>query len=407
VFNITDSDVGRAITDFTHQMVYDGIERDAYQVLRDLSSLEKIVESKQGRSYMMRCRPYRTVEDRIEGVVITFVDITARLGAEKQLRESEQRYHMLFDSIDQGFCLVDMVFDEQSRPVDYRFIDVNAAFERQTGLRDVIGKTMRSLVSTHEQSWFEVYGRVAKTGRAERFESRAEALGRDYEVFAFPVQQEPNRVALLFNDVSKRKEQERHLRLMVAELDHRVKNTLAIVQAIAQQTFKHEDIDHARRKAFEGRLAALAAAHNILTLTHWEKAALHDVVRGAISGCGPREERFIAEGPAVSLHASQAVPIAMALHELCTNAVKYGSLSTDKGKVLLQWTVVKDGEPRLRIQWKEIGGPPVNAPNHRGFGSMMVEQALAYEFGGTASIDFQRDGVLCVIEGPLDLKGAL
>ncbi|MFL6579050.1 MAG: chemotaxis protein CheB [Povalibacter sp.] len=407
IFNIAGSDVGREITDFTHRMVYDGIERDAQKVLRDLTPLESVVESKGGRSYMMRVRPYRTVEDRIDGVVITFVDISARLIAERQLIESERRYHMLFDSIDEGFCIIEVMFDADSNPVDYRFIDVNAAFERQTGLKSAMGKTMRSLLPAHEQSWFDIYGRIAVSKQAERFENYAAGLGRHYEVYAFPVSGSDNRVGILFNDVTKRKESERHLRLMVAELDHRVKNTLAVVQAIAQQSFKHQDIDPGRRKAFEGRLAALAAAHNILTLTHWEKAALHDVVASVVASCGGREHRFDIQGPAIDLHASQAVPIAMALHELCTNAVKYGAFSVDRGRVKLEWSVTKAPETRLRMEWKEIDGPPVKVPTHRGFGSMMVEQALAYEFGGTATIQFLTDGVLCVIDGPMDMKGAL
>jgi two-component system CheB/CheR fusion protein len=402
LFNITEADVGRAITHFTHQMIYEGIERDARRVLRDLVPFETVVESKAGRSYMMRVRPYRTMDDRIDGIVITFVDITARLGAERQLRESEAQYRRLFDSIDEGFCVIDVIFDEQERPCDYRFIDVNEGFERQTGLVGAVGKTMRSLSPEHEQQWYEVYGRVAVTRQPQRFEQRAASLGRYYEVYAFPAGEPHERkVGILFNDVSVRKESEVHLKLMVDELNHRVKNTLAVVQAIAHQTFKQDGIAHEARHAFEGRLAALALAHDLLTQTHWEKASLRDIASRAAVGCGAGKQRFIAEGPDVDLHAGLAVSIAMALHELCTNAVKYGAFSTEGGRVYLRWEIVKFPQPTLRIVWEEQGGPSVTPPSRRGFGSMMVEHALAHEFKGSARIEFMPQGVVCTIEGPL------
>ena len=405
LFNITQADVGRSITDFTHQLAYEGIERDARRVLRELTPLESVVESKSAHHYMMRFRPYRTIENRIDGVVATFVDITEHRAAERRLRESEERYRTLFDSIDEGFCVVEMLFDETGEATDYVFLNVNAAFQRQTGLTEVVGRSMRSLVPEHEESWFQIYGRVATTRRAERFENRAAALGRHYEVFAFPIGTPPeNQVGILFNDVTQRKESELHLKLMVDELNHRVKNTLAVVQAIAHQTFKHEDIGQPARRAFEGRLAALAATHNLLTHTHWERASLRDIAKTTAVGCGARNGRFEMDGPEVSLQAGQAVAIAMALHELCTNAVKYGALSNEHGDVELRWKVLGDGDARLRIEWREHGGPPVEPPVRRGFGSLMVEQALASEINGNATIDFKPDGVVCVIEGPLRVR---
>jgi two-component sensor histidine kinase len=206
---------------------------------------------------------------------------------------------------------------------------------------------------------------------------------------------------VLFNDVSVRKEHEAHLRLMVDELNHRVKNTLAVVQAIAQQTFKRDDIEISARRAFEGRLIALAQAHNLLTQSHWEKAALEDVAVVITNRCGSRDGSFHIEGPKVDLQVHQAVPIAMALHELCTNAIKYGSLSNDSGTVYLTWQVSPGSPSMLRIEWREQGGPPVQPPARKGFGSKRVEGALAQELSGQAKIEFNPEGVRCVIEGPL------
>ncbi len=253
LFNICESDVGRPITNFTHQMRYASIELDAQRVLKTLTPFETIVESNSGHSFMMRIRPYRTLEDRIEGLVITFVDVSARLQAEQQLRASESRYRTLFTSIDEGFCIIEMIFDAQRRPCDFKFLEVNAAFERHTGLSDVVGKSVRSLVPQFEDYWYETYGRIALTRKPERFEHRSAALGRFYEGYAFALP-EDGRIGVLFMDVSTRKDSETHLKLMVDELNHRVKNTLAVVQSIAQLTFKEGAVTGDATGAFVGRL---------------------------------------------------------------------------------------------------------------------------------------------------------
>jgi two-component system CheB/CheR fusion protein len=401
LFNIYESDVGRPITNFTHQMRYAGIELDARRVLKDLSPFETIVESNAGRSFMMRIRPYRTLENRIEGLVITFVDVTARLQAEQRVRESEARYRTLFTSIDEGFCIIEMIFDAQRRPCDFRFIEVNAAFERHFGLNDVVGTTIRSLVPDFEEYWYETYGRIALTRTPARFEHRSAALGRFHEGYAFALP-EANRIGVLFVDVTTRKEAEMHLKLMVDELNHRVKNTLAVVQSIAQQTFKVGTVTADVTRAFLGRLASLAVAHNLLTRAHWEKASLAEVVREAMASCSCDVGCHRASGPVVLLSPLQCISISMALHELCTNALKYGALSQPHGAVDITWDVLKDAErSRLKLTWREHDGPAVSVPVHRGFGSMMVEQALAYELDGHAHIEFLPTGVVCTIEAPL------
>jgi len=202
--------------------------------------------------------------------------------------------------------------------------------------------------------------------------------------------------------VLERKRTEEHQRLLLNELNHRVKNTLAVIQSIASQTFRGDSTTPAARQAFESRLTALAGAHDLLTGRNWEAAPLGQVVERAGLGCGASRDRVRIEGEDVELPPRTAVSVAMALHELCTNAVKYGALSNDSGTVTVRWRVSSDGgERRLRLEWREEGGPPVAPPARRGFGSRMIERGLAAELGGTVALEFRSEGLRCLVDAPL------
>jgi PAS domain S-box-containing protein len=169
------------------------------------------------------------------GVVTYFRDVTARRSAESALSRSLERYRTLFESIDEGFCVIEVLFDETGASHDYRFLEVNPSFERQTGLRDAVGRRMRELAPAHEAHWFRIYGEVATSGVPVRFEERAEALHRWYDVYAFRVDDpQQHRVAVLFNDVTQRKrveqalqEADRHKDEFLAILAHELRNPLA------------------------------------------------------------------------------------------------------------------------------------------------------------------------------------
>ncbi len=136
-----------------------------------------------------------------------------RNWAEEAIRASAEQYRMLFDAMDEGFCTIEVVFDEKGNPIDYRFLEVNPAFEKQTGLKDAKGKLMRQLAPDHEQHWFDIYGRIAVSGESARFENRAEALHRWYEVYAFRVgAPEDRRVGIIFRDITARKQREEEMR---------------------------------------------------------------------------------------------------------------------------------------------------------------------------------------------------
>jgi two-component sensor histidine kinase len=177
-----------------------------------------------------------------------------------------------------------------------------------------------------------------------------------------------------------------------------VKNTLAIVQGLAHQSFKGHQVPAPVRNAFDGRLAALSAAHNILTEQSWEHASLGEIVEGTIAPYRGRADRIVAEGPDIAIPPKTAVNLALALHELATNASKYGSLSAAAGRVEIRW---REENERLRMVWRESGGPPVEPPATRGFGTRMIERGLASELGGAVKIDFRPEGVVCTLDADL------
>lgn len=199
-------------------------------------------------------------------------------------------------------------------------------------------------------------------------------------------------------DITERKKAEQHQRLLIDELSHRAKNLLAIIQSVAQQSFKGEREPAEMVRAFEGRLGALAAAHGVLTAENWEAAPIRQIICDTITAVKDDDDRLKLEGPNLMIPPKTGVSLAMAVHELATNAVKYGSFSAPGGRVTIRWGV-EDG--RLRLEWREDGGPAVTMPERRGFGSRMIERGLAAELGGTVRIDFRPDGVVCTVDAPI------
>jgi two-component sensor histidine kinase len=185
--------------------------------------------------------------------------------------------------------------------------------------------------------------------------------------------------------------------LLIEELNHRVKNTLAILQAIAVQTFR--GATRAEREKFEGRLGALAEAHNLLSREKWQGSELAEVLGRVLQPyllSNPDRVRMF--GPSVPLSPRLAVVLSMIVHEIATNAAKYGALSNDGGQVVVDWEVLaNDGLRRLRLIWTETGGPPVVAPVQRGFGSRLIERSARDQLGGEATVDFLPRGVIYTV----------
>lgn len=191
--------------------------------------------------------------------------------------------------------------------------------------------------------------------------------------------------------------------LLIGELNHRVKNTLATVQSIASQTLRNAPTMGHASSAIESRLMALSQVHNVLTDRSWAHVALHDIVAQAMEPYRSRgESRIAVQGPAVEVPPRIALALAMALQELATNAVKYGALSNGTGQIKVHWALNGTSAPgRLHLIWQETEGPPVQTPSRRGFGTRLIERSLAQELGGEVRIEFSPTGVVCSVDAPL------
>ncbi|HEY1503506.1 MAG TPA: ATP-binding protein, partial [Stellaceae bacterium] len=203
-------------------------------------------------------------------------------------------------------------------------------------------------------------------------------------------------------DISDRKRHEEHQQLLLNELNHRVKNTLAMVQSLTMQTLRSTANIVEARDALIARLIAFAKAHDVLTRENWEGAGLHDVLIEALAAhlTEAEQQRLWFDGPALKLLPRASLALSMAFHELATNAVKYGALSGDEGRVDIAWSI-DEAQDGFALDWLESGGPTVSPPQKRGFGSRLIERGLAQDLGGSVQLEFRPHGVVCAIRAPL------
>lgn len=452
---------------------------------------------------------------------------------EQALHEREERYRHLFNSIDEGFCTIEVMFDDAGRPVDYRFLETNASFVRQTGLADAVGRTMRELAPDHEQHWFDIYGRIARTGEPERFEQRADALGHWYDVYAFRVgEPEEHQVAILFNDIADRKRAEQalreseerfrlivenaryaaiftmdadgfvsdwhegaakafgysaeeivgqdgrilftaadraarepdkefetaaatgkadnvrwhvrkdgspvfidgvstalhdangkltgflkigldatdrqraqeHQRTLLAELQHRVRNTLAVIRSIVRRTAASAVSVEEMEQHLDGRLGSFARTQTYVTRDPEGNIDLELIVREQLLAHASDGSRHISiKGPEVRLNAKQAETISLAVHELTTNAIKHGALTSDGNEVEVTWSIEgQSGARKLHFSWVErLRDRKLETPQRNGFGTELLERIMRYELDAEPKIAFTPTGLEYRVAIPL------
>lgn len=343
----------------------------------------------------------------INGAVVSLYDVTETQALDRSVRENEAR----LSHINAVSPTANYIFDFEAGAPAW----VAGRTERVYGytaeeLRAGGGDLIRSLI--HPEDFQRVAQRLvqlttAPDGEVFEFELRIRRRDGGYRwVLDRAVAFERNangRVVKTLSaalDIDERKRAEERRTLLINELNHRVKNTLASVQSIARQTLRSARTAEEMSDVFTGRLIALASAHDVLTRENWEGAGLAKIVEVALA---PFDERRIGRsGPDVRLDARAALALGMALHELATNASKYGALSNEAGEVRLTWVIREDGAaPILALEWRETGGPLVVAPKRRGFGSRLLTQGVRSELNGSAELEFAPGGVICRIVAPL------
>lgn len=343
-----------------------------------------------------RLRPDRVVEIRIspmrpDGIAVALTDVTERRRAQDELKAALARSEGILESISDGFYAVD---------AEWRFIYVNSVAERWWGRprETLLGRNIWEVFpQAHDGESYRLHDRAAKTRELVSGEFFSPILGRWIDVSIVPTE---TGLSVYFRDIEARKQADARQRLLVNELNHRVKNTLATVQAIAAQSLRGEQVAPAARERFMDRLMALARANDVLVAENWEGASLQAIAaQVAIPyGSGGGDGRFAISGPPVHLSPNTATAMALALHELATNAAKYGALSRPDGRVELEWQA---GEGDFRLTWRERDGPAVQPPTRTGFGSRLIQRGLTAELKGQVDMDYAPEGLVCTITAPL------
>lgn len=294
---------------------------------------------------------------------------------------------------------------------EHRFLMANDAYRRIVGGRDVVGKTVaEALPEVIEQGFIELLDQVLASGEPYfgrrqpiTLTDEAGAPQQRYLEFVYqPILGDGGRAQGIFvqgHDVTEEVAAEERQRLLINELNHRVKNTLAIVQGLAQQSFGK--LGDGRFQVFTSRLAALSGAHNLLTAATWESADLRELVYSSLDAtAGLQVARCRLAGPPVTLPPPLVLSLAMIVHELSTNAIKYGALSVPTGHVEITWSVRQADEGVvLMLEWSEMGGPPVATPEREGFGTRLIRRGLSGQ--GEAELSYRPEGVHCRIEARL------
>ncbi|HTM15297.1 MAG TPA: HWE histidine kinase domain-containing protein [Terracidiphilus sp.] len=344
-------------------------------------------------------QPITDLDRTVSGIFVEGADVTERTRAEAEVRRSEERFRALVNATSDVVYHMSPDWSEMRQLYGRDFI-ADTMEPSRTWLQKYIFPEDQDLVlKTIEDAI-----RAKNTFQLEHRVRRVDGSSGWTFSRAVPLLDKAGEITGWFgaaSDITARKQGEEHLKLMVDELNHRVKNMLATVQSIAAQTFRGGTQEEARA-AFEARLFALSHAHQLLTREHWEGVDLSDLALQILEPFKSRSgeaDRFSVSGTDIRLKPKLALSLGMAFHELAGNAAKYGALSNSAGRVSLAWQ--RRPEDRLRLVWRERDGPRVHRPTRRGFGSRLIERGLANDLGGTVRLDYDPRGVVCVIEMPI------
>ena len=343
----------------------------------------------------------------------TATDVTARRQAAEALRESEATFRAVFETMVEVCCIFDMIYDDLGRPVDWRILEANSAYETQSGLKDVAGKLASKVMPGTEPYWIETFARVADTGRAEQIEKWHQPTGRWIHSSTARVGGPGSRrLASVFYDITERKLAEEALRnsenrahLLLAELQHRVRNILFVVRSVFTRTVETGESLEEVANHFRGRLDALARTQAVVAQNSRGVVDLEAMIRDELLSVGARDGPNLSiTGPDVELTSEAAESLGLVIHELTTNSIKYGALRHSGAKLKIRWSLDPDeaGAPHLVFNWVETGVSLVaDEAGRGGFGTELITQALPYRLGAETSFEVRSGGVRCLLDVPM------
>jgi PAS domain S-box-containing protein len=350
----------------------------------------------------------RDSHGKVQYVLAVAHEVTAKKELERRLNQSQTNLRMVLDSAADGLFCVDR---------EGLLTLSNAAFLRMLGFareEDALGRDLHEIIRysrpdgsrypREETPIFKAARHGVHAHVTDEIFFRVDGTSFPVEYWVRPIvrESEIQGAVCTFVDATERKQAEARHELINHELAHRVKNTLAIVQVIVSQTLRKVSSPQQAQQAIMERLNALSQAHTALTRSRTGNAAITDIVEGAVAVHRPNEDRIRISGPRIDLGTKASLALTLALHELCTNAEKYGALSNETGIVTIEWAVRGGArDARFRLSWKESGGPPVAHPSSKGFGSRLVGQTIGADFGGRAELHFLPAGVEWLLDAPL------
>ncbi|WP_170920907.1 CheR family methyltransferase [Enhydrobacter aerosaccus] len=413
VFRLIESDMGRPITHVRACFKADTVQDDAERVLRTLSTIERQIEgADNGARYVMRMMPYRTVDNVIAGVVITFVDVTKMSAAEarinqltRDLRDRIQSLEILLDVVPVGILILqDRQKIDEIRVNRYgaQLLGHGAQGEAGSGPR-LLSAGVRLFQGDRELPPDEQPLQLStRSGHAvANFEGqllRPDGERRDVMITSTPLFDDAGKtrggIAAIV-DISERKNAEARQQILLYELQHRVKNIIATVSALANRSLPTEGPMAAIGEAFQGRLRGMAATHELLSRANWRGAPLAELIEAATrSLTGFEGSNVDVHGPDVLMTPAAAATLGMVFYELATNAVKYGALSKSGGRVDIDWQVT--GSPTIKtlsLTWTESGSKPIAPDARAGFGMTFIKRSIEYELAGKADMEPTADGL--------------
>ncbi len=403
LFELIDNDVGRPIANFTQKFAVGELVERSKAAIERLATSEQEVLSDDGRCLQLRVQPYRTQDNRIAGAVATFIDITDLKSTQAEIAAARDYAEAIVETVRNP--LLALSKDLRVRSANSAFYETFGVSPADTNNRlvyDLVDgqwnipplRTLLEELIPNQQlvDDYEISLEVPRLG-ARCMIINARRIGGD--------DTRGELVLMALEDITERRDSARHQELLVGELSHRVKNTLAVVQSIASQTLRHSGSLELFGEAFQGRLQALAGANDALIDGSWKGVTLRHLVQRSLRPFGIDGQVELADGPELNLRPQACLALAMILHELATNAVKYGALSVPVGLVTIAWRIESAGkDQKINIEWTESGGPPVETPSRRGQGTKFIEKSIAYELKGAATVAFGREGLRAMLNFP-------